>query len=171
MWEKRHFNRTNISLERCQWFRREDGLKCTHLIIWQLRTLMKKTNASYIKTFYTSKSESESEVTQSCPTLFDPMDCSLRGSSIHGIFQARVLECLAISLSRGSSLPRDWTPVSSIENRQFYHLSHQGSSYSSKVLHKYLFIWFSKKWMRWIWWSNECKMKSFCRRWLECLHC
>ena len=70
-------------------------------------TLMKKTNASYINTFYTSKSESESEVTQSCPTLFNPMDCSLRGSSIHGIFQARVLECLAISLSRGSSLPRD----------------------------------------------------------------
>ena len=35
---------------------------------------------------------SESEVTQSCPTLFDPMDCSLPGSSIHGIFQARILE-------------------------------------------------------------------------------
>ena len=36
--------------------------------------------------------ESESEVVQSCPTLFDPMDCSLPGSSVHGIFQARVLE-------------------------------------------------------------------------------
>ena len=36
--------------------------------------------------------ESESEVTQSCPTLSDPMDCSLPGSSVHGIFQARVLE-------------------------------------------------------------------------------
>ena len=36
--------------------------------------------------------ESESEVAQSCPTLSDPMDCSLPGSSIHGIFQARVLE-------------------------------------------------------------------------------
>ena len=35
--------------------------------------------------------ESESEVTQSCPTLWDPMDCSLPGSSIHGIFQARIL--------------------------------------------------------------------------------
>ena len=35
----------------------------------------------------------ESEVTQSCPTLSDPMDCSLPGSSVHGIFQARVLEC------------------------------------------------------------------------------
>ena len=38
------------------------------------------------------KVKSESEVAQSCPTLFDPMDCSLPGSSVHGIFQARVLE-------------------------------------------------------------------------------
>ena len=38
------------------------------------------------------KMNSESEVTQSCPTLSDPMDCSLPGSSVHGIFQARVLE-------------------------------------------------------------------------------
>ena len=41
----------------------------------------------------------ESEVTQSCPTLRDPMDFSLPGSSIHGIFQARVLECGAIAFS------------------------------------------------------------------------
>ena len=40
-------------------------------------------------------SESESEVAQSCPTLCDPMDCSLSGSSVHGIFQARVLEWIA----------------------------------------------------------------------------
>ena len=43
--------------------------------------------------------ESESEVTQSCPTLRDPMDCSLTGSSVHGIFQARVLEWGAIAFS------------------------------------------------------------------------
>ena len=43
--------------------------------------------------------ESESEVTQSCLTLCDPMDCSLPGSSIHGIFQARVLEWVAFSFS------------------------------------------------------------------------
>ena len=43
------------------------------------------------------KVKSESEVTQSCPTLHDPMDCSLPGSSIHGIFQARVLEWGAIT--------------------------------------------------------------------------
>ena len=46
------------------------------------------------------KVKSESEVTQSCPTLSDPMDCSLPGSSIHGIFQARVLEWGAIAESR-----------------------------------------------------------------------
>ena len=43
--------------------------------------------------------KSESEVTQSCPTLSDPMDCSLPGSSVHGIFQARVLEWGAIAFS------------------------------------------------------------------------
>ena len=43
--------------------------------------------------------KSESEVTQSCPTLSDPRDCSLPGSSVHGIFQARVLEWGAIAFS------------------------------------------------------------------------
>ena len=47
--------------------------------------------------------ENNSEVAQSCPTLWDPMDCSLPGSSVHGIFQARILEWVAISFSRGSS--------------------------------------------------------------------
>ena len=45
------------------------------------------------------KVKSESEVDQSCPTLSDPMDCSLPGSSVHGIFQARVLEWVAIAFS------------------------------------------------------------------------
>ena len=45
------------------------------------------------------KAKSESEVAQSCPTLSDPMECSLQGSSIHGIFQARVLEWGAIAFS------------------------------------------------------------------------
>ena len=50
-----------------------------------------------------SESESESEVAQLCLTLWDPMDCSLPGSSVHEIFQARVLEWVAISFSRQSS--------------------------------------------------------------------
>ena len=45
------------------------------------------------------KVKSESEVAQSCPTPSDPMDCSLPGSSVHGIFQARVLEWVAIAFS------------------------------------------------------------------------
>jgi len=45
------------------------------------------------------KVKSESEVAQSCPTLSDPMDCSLPGSSVHGIFQAKVLEWVAIAFS------------------------------------------------------------------------
>ena len=61
----------------------------------------------------------ESEVTQLCPTLCDPVDCSLSGSSIHGIFQARLLEWIAISFSRGSSQPRDQTQVSHIVGRCF----------------------------------------------------
>ena len=65
---------------------------------------------------------SESDVAQSCLSLCNPMDCSLPGSSIHGIFQARVLAWVAISFSRGSSRPRDWTQVSRVSCRQtLYH--------------------------------------------------
>ena len=54
---------------------------------------------------------------QSCPTLCNPMDCSPPGSSVHGIFQARILIWAAISFSRGSSQPQEWTPVSWIAGR------------------------------------------------------
>ena len=67
-------------------------------------------------------SESESEVTQLCPTLCDPIDCSLSGSSVHGIFQAVVLEWIAISFSRGSSQPRARTQVSRIVDRLSHYL-------------------------------------------------
>ena len=56
--------------------------------------------------FLSPMHESESEVPQSCPTLCDPMDCSLPGSSAHGIFQARVLEWGAIAFS-----DEDWWKV------------------------------------------------------------
>ena len=61
----------------------------------------------------------ESEVAQSCPTLWDPVDYSLTGSSVHGILKARVLEWVAISFSRESSQPRDQTQVSDIVDRHF----------------------------------------------------
>ena len=63
--------------------------------------------------------ESESEVAQSCPTLCVSMDCSPPGFSIHEVFQARILEWVVISFSRGSSPPRDRTQVSCIEGRRF----------------------------------------------------
>ena len=75
-------------------------------------------------------SKVKSEVVQSCPALCDPMDCSLPRSSIHGIFQAAVLERAAISFSRGSSWPRDWTWVSRTVGRRAYlshRLNHQGT--------------------------------------------
>ena len=62
--------------------------------------------------------ESESEVAQSCPTLGDPMDCNLSGSSVRGIFQAIALEWIAISFSSGSSQPSNWTQVSRFVDRR-----------------------------------------------------
>ena len=58
-----------------------------------------------------------SEVAQSCPTLCDPVDCSLPGFFVHGILQARILEWFTISFSRGSSQPRDGTRISHIVGR------------------------------------------------------
>ena len=66
-----------------------------------------------------------SEVAQSCPTFYDPMNCSLPGFRVHGILQAEILEWVAIPSSRESSRPRDRTRVSC---RQIVlHLSQQGS--------------------------------------------
>ena len=62
---------------------------------------------------------SESEVVQSCPALCYPVEYSPPGSSVHGIFQARILEWVAISFSKGSSQPRDRTQLSCIAGRCF----------------------------------------------------
>ena len=58
---------------------------------------------------------------QSCPTLCDPTDCSPPGSSVHGILQARILEWVAMPSSRGSSRPRDRTPVSCTGRQVLHH--------------------------------------------------
>ena len=70
----------------------------------------------------------ESEVAQLCPTLCDPMDCSLPGSSVHGIFQARILEWVAISFSRGIFLTQRWNPILLHWQVDSLPLSHQGGS-------------------------------------------
>ena len=74
-----------------------------------------------------------SEVAQSCPTLCNPMDCSLPGSSLHGILQARVLEWVAISFSRGSSWPRDQTQVSRIPGKRF-------NLWATREAHQYIIL-------------------------------
>ena len=78
-------------------------------------------NILSISILFISKSwrKKESEVAQSCLTLCNLVDCSLPGSSIHGILQARIPECVAISLSQGSSQPRNQTQVSGIADRCF----------------------------------------------------
>ena len=60
-------------------------------------------------------------ITHLCPPLCDPVDCGPPGSSVHGIFQARILEWVAISPSRGSSQPRDRTLISCIAGGFFTH--------------------------------------------------
>ena len=57
-----------------------------------------------------------SSVAQSCPILWDPINCSPPGSSIHGIFQARILEWVASSSSKGSSWSRDWVCASNVSS-------------------------------------------------------
>ena len=59
------------------------------------------------------------QLLQSCPTLYNPMDCSPPGSSVHGILQARILEWVDMPSSRGSSWPRDQTRVSCIAGKFF----------------------------------------------------
>ena len=71
-------------------------------------------SAVYSRVVHILFSESACWVAQSCPTLCHPMDCSLPGSSVHRVFQARLLEWVAIPSSRESSQPRDQAPVSCI---------------------------------------------------------
>ena len=77
-----------------------------------------------------------SEVAQSCPNFCHPMDCSLPGYSVHGIFQARILEWVAISFSKGSSQPRDQTRVSCIVGRRFTVWATREAQFSYSLLNK-----------------------------------
>ena len=63
---------------------------------------------------FTAAAAATAKSLQSCPTLCNPMDCSLPGFSVHGILQARILESVAMHFSRESSWPRDWTCFSCV---------------------------------------------------------
>ena len=85
-------------------------------------------------------------VAQLCPTHCDPMGWGLPGSSIHGIFQARILEWVAIPFSRGSSWVRDQTWVSRIAGRFFRIWNHQERVIKSKAIYFHLLCpstWFT----------------------------
>ena len=85
-------------------------------------------------------------VAKSCSTLCDPMDCSPPGSSVHGISQARILEWIVISFSRGSSQPRDQTLISCICKWILYHWAAIGLPYTHTHTHTHTHtqIWRSK---------------------------
>ena len=89
------------------------------------------------------KVKNESEVAQSCPTLRDPMDCSLPGSSVHGIFQARVLEWGAIAFSDLIGCLPLITHLSQVHNR-YYNLACSCGcriqSYAEKYTQKYFYF-------------------------------
>ena len=72
-------------------------------------------------------------VTKSCLTLWDPIDYSPPGSSVHGILQARTLEWIAISFSRGSSPPRDWTRASCTGRQNLYTTEPPGKLKQSQI--------------------------------------
>ena len=104
----RNEKRTRIAKNVWKW---RTKLQVSHYLISRLiqRIANKITRPWRKNSGSTGAGDFESEVAQLCPTLRDPMDCSLPGSSIHGIFQARILEWVAISCSRRSSQPKGRT--------------------------------------------------------------
>ena len=82
--------------------------------------------------------KSEVLVAHLCQTLYDAMDCSPPGPSAHGISQARILEWVAIPISRESSWPRVWTPISCIAGRFFTVRKIQMSVFINKALLKHM---------------------------------
>ena len=75
-------------------------------------------------------------VTKLYPTLWETMDCSPPGSSVRGISKARILEWVAISFSRGSSSPRDWTCISCLGRRILDHWSTREAPLKDKGVQK-----------------------------------
>ena len=81
----------------------------------------------------TYKGKVKVKVAQSCPTLCDPVDYT-----VHGVLQARILECVAFPFSRGSSQPRDQTQVSCIAGGFFTSWATREATYKGKIIDKYV---------------------------------
>ena len=94
-------------------------------------------------------------VTQLCLNLCDPMDCSWPGASVHGLLQARILECVAIPFSRGIFPTQGLKPGLLHCRGIFYHLSYQGS------LQMYILSW-----QQWVWLQTREKGSSGGRVWM-----
>ena len=88
-------------------------------------------------------------VARLCLTLGDPMDCSLPGSSVHGILQARILEWVAIPFSRVPSWPRDQSPISCTAGRFFT-------------------VWAKRETPHIFLWEHKVAEMFLCHRWLGC---
>ena len=102
-------------------------------------------------------------VAQLCPTLCDPMDCCLPGSSACGLFQASILEWGAISYTRGSFWPKDWTLISCIScNGRWilYHEHHLGKWKSLSRLQLFATLWTiqSTEFSRPEYWVGSCSL-------------
>ena len=110
------------------WTRDQTQVSCItdrFFTVWATREALQW--GIWLQLWWAKWNVSLSEVSQSCLTLCNPMDYSLPGSPIHGIFQAIVLKWVAISSSRGSSLPRESNQGLPYYRQMLYHLSHQGS--------------------------------------------
>ena len=89
---------------------------------------------------------------QSYSTLCSPMACHTPGSSVHGIFQARIGEWVATSYSRGSSQPRDWTHVSCISCIASWLFTTVPSGFPHRFTHAFIFKKLSDNSHFWSWW-------------------
>ena len=131
----------------------EKNLKNTYISLTELLSCILKTNTTLLINYKKVKEV----VSQLCPTLCSPMDCSSPGSSVHGILQARILEQIVIPFSRGSSWPRDQTQASCIAGRFF-------TIWATRELHPCLFRGFSSiQLLSRVWLSNpmDCSRPGF----------
>ena len=109
---KQKMARVNIDIleiSKLKWVGKGEFKSDDHYIYYCGQESLRRNGAAIMvnKRVQNAVKESESEVAQSCPTLRYPVDCSLPAFSVHGILQARILEWVTISFSRGSSRLRD----------------------------------------------------------------